>query len=157
MLKGWTEPAPAWQVLGTSGVESRFEAQHKANLTPLIGRNEEIELLLRRWRHTAQGEGCVVVLTGEPGIGKSHIALALQERLQAEPHITLRYYCSAHHSNSALFPFIGQLKRAARFERGDAPAGKLAKLEALLMQSGVNAVDSVAILANLLSLASSEC
>ena len=74
-LKGWAEPIPAWQVLGTSGVESRFEAQHKTRLTPLIGRDEEIELLLRRWRHAAQGEGCVVVLTGEPGIGKSHIAL----------------------------------------------------------------------------------
>src|SRR5262249_14729972 len=85
VLKGWTEPIPAWQVLGISGVESRFEAQHKTRLTPLVGRDEEIELLLRRWQRAASGEGCVVVLTGEPGIGKSHIALALQERLQAEP------------------------------------------------------------------------
>ena len=72
-LKGWAEPVPVWQVLGTSGVESRFEAQHKTPLKPLIGRDEEIEMLLRRWRHAAQAEGCVVVLTGQPGIGKSHI------------------------------------------------------------------------------------
>ena len=121
-LKGWPEPVPVWQVLGTSGVESRFEAMHKTKLPPLFGREEEIELLLRRWRHATQEEGRVVVLTGEPGIGKSHIALALDERLQSEPHITLRYFCSAHHTNSALFPFIGQLERAAGFERSDSPA-----------------------------------
>lgn len=79
-LKGWAEPVPAWQVLGTSGVESRFEAQHKARLTPLIGHDEEIELLLRRWQRSIRGEGGVVVLIGEPGIGKSHIALAYQGR-----------------------------------------------------------------------------
>jgi class 3 adenylate cyclase/predicted ATPase len=151
-LKGWVEPIPAWQVLGTSGVESRFEAQHKTRLTPLIGRDEEIELLLRRWQHSKQGEGCAVVLTGEPGIGKSHIALALQERLQAEPHITVRHFCSAHHTNSALYPFISQLERAARFERSDPPAEKFAKLEAVLVRSGADADRVVPPLANLLSL-----
>jgi class 3 adenylate cyclase/tetratricopeptide (TPR) repeat protein len=155
-LKGWTESTPAWQVMGASGAASRFEAQHTTRLTPLLGRDDEIEVLSRRWRDATQGEGRVVVLTGEPGIGKSRIALAFQERLQAELHIRLRYHCSAHHTNSALFPFIGQLERAARFERGEAPAEKLAKLEALLMQSGVNAVHSVPILANLLSLPPSE-
>jgi predicted ATPase/class 3 adenylate cyclase len=151
-LKGWAEPVPAWQVLGTSGVESRFEAQHKTRLTPLIGRDEEIELLLRRWRYVTQAEGSVVVLTGEPGIGKSHIAQALQERLQAEPHIRLRYFCSAHHTNSALYPFIGQLERAARFERSDSPAEKLAKLEALLAQSRSDADYTLPLFASLLSL-----
>jgi predicted ATPase/class 3 adenylate cyclase len=151
-LKGWAEPAPAWQVLGISGAESRFEAQHKTRLTPLIGRDEEIELLLRRWQHCTHGEGCVVVLTGEPGIGKSHIALALQERLQAEPHITVRHFCSAHHTNSALYPFIRQLERAARFERSDSPAEKFAKLEAVLVQSGADANQVVPPLASLLSL-----
>jgi len=155
-LKGWSEPTPAWQVVGASGAASRFEAQHTTRLTPLLGRDDEIEMLSRRWHEATQGEGRVVVLTGEPGIGKSHIARSFQERLQAEPHIRLRYYCSAHHTNSALFPFIGQLERAARFERGDAPAEKLAKLEALLIQSGVNAVHSMPILANLLSLPPSE-
>ena len=151
-LKGWAEPIPAWQVLGASGVESRFEAQHKTRLTPLIGRDEEIELLLRRWQRCAHGEGCVVVLTGEPGIGKSHIALALQERIQAEPHITVRQFCSAHHTNSALHPFIRQLERAARFERSDSPTAKFAKLETLLVQSGADADQVVPILASLLSL-----
>jgi predicted ATPase len=120
-------------------------------LTPLIGRDEEIDLLLRRWRYAAQGEGCAVVLSGDPGIGKSHIARALQERLQAEPHITLRYFCSAHHTISALFPFISQLERAALFERSDSPTQKFAKLEALLAQFAADA-DHVAVLANLLSL-----
>jgi len=155
-LKGWAEPIPAWQVLGISGVESRFEAQHKTRLTALIGRDEEIELLLRRWQHAASGEGCVVVLSGEPGIGKSHIALALQERLQAEPHITVRHFCSAHHTNSALYPFIADLERAARFERGETPTEKFAKLEALLLRSGADADRVVPALANLLSLPLSD-
>jgi predicted ATPase/class 3 adenylate cyclase len=152
-LKGWTEPVPAWEVLRMSGVESRFEAQHQSKPTPLFGRDEEIELLLRRWCSATQGEGRAVVLTGDPGIGKSHIALALQERLQAEPHASLRYFCSAHHTNSTLFPFVGQLERAAGFKRGDSPAQKRAKLETLLVQSGLNEDETVAVLANLLSLA----
>ena len=108
-LKGWAEPTRVWQVLGTSGVESRFEATHKATLPPLLGRDEEIELLLRRWKYATQAEGRVVVLTGEPGIGKSHIAFALDEWIRAEPHVTLRYFSSAYHINSDLFPFISQL------------------------------------------------
>ena len=152
-LKGWAEPVPTWQVLRTSEVESRFDAQHESKLAPLFGRDEEIELLSRRWHAATQGEGRVVVLTGDPGIGKSHIALALQERLQTEPHTSLRYFCSAHHTNSALFPFVGQLERAAGFKRGDSPARKFAKLETLLVQSGVNEGETLAVLANLLSLA----
>src|ERR1700724_3950463 len=151
-LKGWAEPIPAWQVLGASGVESRFEAQHKARLKALIGRDEEFELLLRRWQHAKRGEGCAVLLTGQPGIGKGHNALALEERPQSEPHITLRHFCSAHHTNSALYPFIRQLERASRFERSDSPADKLSKLEALLMRSRADADRVVAPLANLLSL-----
>jgi class 3 adenylate cyclase/tetratricopeptide (TPR) repeat protein len=150
-LKGWTEPVAIWQVLGPTGVASRFEAMHKTKLPPLFGREEEIELLLRRWRHATQGEGRVVLLTGEPGIGKSHIALALGERLQSEPHVALRYFCSAHHTNSALFPFIGQLERAARFERKDSPTEKLSKLDALVAQSTADP-EHVAVLANLLAL-----
>ncbi|MCP3470424.1 AAA family ATPase [Bradyrhizobium sp. CCGUVB1N3] len=155
-LKGWADPIPAWRVLGATGVESRFEAQHKARLTPLIGRDEEMELLLRRWQHSARGEGCAVVLTGEPGIGKSHIALALQQRLEAEPHITVRQFCSAHHTNSALYPLIAQLERAARFERSDSPAEKFTKLETLLLRSGADAERVVPPLANLLSLPTSD-
>jgi class 3 adenylate cyclase/tetratricopeptide (TPR) repeat protein len=153
-LKGWAEPIPAWQVLGTTEVESRFEAQHKTRLAPPIGRDEEIEMLLRRWQDARRGEGCAVMLIGEPGIGKSHIALALDERLQAEPHITVRQFCSAHHTNSALYPFTRQLERAARFERGDPPAEKFAKLEALLVRADADRV--LLPLANLLSLPPSE-
>jgi predicted ATPase/class 3 adenylate cyclase len=150
-LKGWAKPQPVWQVLGPSGVASRFEAMHRTKLPPLFGREEEIELILRRWRYATQREGRVVVLTGEPGIGKSHIALALDEQLQGEPHITLRYFCSAHHTNSALFPFIGQLERAAGFERTDAPAEKLSKLNSLVSRSTADP-EHVAILANLFAL-----
>jgi predicted ATPase/class 3 adenylate cyclase len=155
-LKGWAEPVRAWQVLRASGARSRFEAQHETGLKPLFGRDEEVELLLSRWRHAAQGRGRVVVLTGEPGIGKSHVALVLQERLRAEPHITLRYFCSAHHTNSALFPFVGQLERAAGFERTDSPAERLVKLQSLLAQAVADADQAAALLANFLSLPSDD-
>ena len=154
-LKGWAEPIVVWQVLGTSGVESRFDAMHANKLPPLFGREEEIELLLRRWQHATQEEGRVVVLTGEPGIGKSHIAFALDERLQSERHITLRYFCSAHHTNSALFPFISQLERAAGFKHSDSPAEKLSKLNALVAQSTSDPED-VAVLASLFALPASD-
>src|SRR5215471_1415543 len=150
-LKGWSRPVAAAQVLGTSGGESRFEAMHANKLPSLFGREEEIDLLLRRWRQATREEGRVVVLTGEPGIGKSHIALALNERLQSEPHITLRYFCSAHHTHSALFPFINQLDRAAGFKRNDSPAEKLAKLNALLSPS-TDDPEHVAVLASLFAL-----
>jgi predicted ATPase/class 3 adenylate cyclase len=151
-LKGWAEPVRAWQVLRASNARSRFETPHETRVKPLLGRDEEIELLLRRWRHATQGQGSVVVLTGEPGIGKSHITLALQEQLRSEPHITLRYFCSAHHTNSALFPFVGQLERAAGFERTDSPSEKLVKLKSLLAQAAADADEAAALLANFLSL-----
>ena len=150
-LKGWSRPISAAQVLGTSGVESRFEAMHANKLPSLFGREEEIDLLSRRWRQATREEGRVVVLTGEPGIGKSHIALALNERLQSEPHITLRYFCSAHHTHSPLFPFINQLERAAGFKHNNSPAEKLAKLNALLSPS-TDDPEHVAVLASLFAL-----
>src|SRR4029078_13614859 len=150
VLKGWTKPFRVCRVLGASGVESRFEAMHAAKLPPLFGRDEEIELLLRRWRQATLEGGGVLILTGEPGIGKSHIALALNERL-ADPHITLRYYCSEHHTHSALFPFINQLERASGFERTDPPQERLYKLKALLAQS-IHNPEQLAILASLLAL-----
>jgi class 3 adenylate cyclase/predicted ATPase len=150
-LKGWSRPITAAQVLGTSGVEGRFEAMHANKLPSLFGREEEIDLLLRRWRQATREEGRVAVLTGEPGIGKSHIALALNELLQNESHVTLRYFCSAHHTHSALFPFINQLERAAGFKHNDLPAEKLAKLDALLSPS-IDDPEHVAVLANLFAL-----
>src|SRR5215472_4990813 len=150
-LKGWSRPIAAAQVLGTSGVESRFEAMHANKLPSLFGREEEIDLLSRRWRQATREEGRVAVLKGEPGIGKSHIALALNELLHSEPHITLRYFCSAHHTHSALFPFINQLERAAGFKHNDSPAEKLAKLNALLSRSKDDP-EHVAVLASLFAL-----
>ena len=125
LLKGLADPIQAWQVLAANAVQSRFEAQHETSLIPLVGREEEQELLLRRWNQASQSEGRVVLLTGEPGVGKSRLIAALQEALQSQPHVRIRYFCSPQHSDSALYPVINQLERAARFERSDAPAQKL--------------------------------
>jgi class 3 adenylate cyclase/predicted ATPase len=150
-LKGLAEPTQAWQVIGTSRVESRFEAQHEVNLTPLVGREEELELLLRRWRQAASGEGRVVLLSGEPGIGKSRLTVALSERLQDELHTRVRYFCSPRHTDSALHPSITQLERASGFERDDTPEAKLAKMTSLLGRSSGHENDSQ-LLAELLSI-----
>jgi predicted ATPase len=133
-------------------VLSRFEAQHETSLAPLIGREEELELLLRRWNQASLGEGRVVLLAGEPGVGKSRLIAALQERLQSQPHVRIRYFCSPQHSDSALYPVINQLERAARFERGDSPAQKLLKLQTLLAPVDPKQAAEVALLADLLSI-----
>ena len=117
---------------GLSAAESRFEARVAAGLTPFIGRDEEIALLLQRWQQAKDGEGQVPLLCGEPGIGKSRITQVLRERIGREPHATLRYQCSPFFTNSALHPFINQLERAAGFERDDNMDAKLAKLEDLV-------------------------
>jgi class 3 adenylate cyclase len=154
-VKGIAAPVPAWQVLRPSVVASRFEALRGSALTRLIGRDEEIDLLLRRWARAKVGDGQVVLISGEPGLGKSRIAAALEERLQAEPHLRLRYFCSPYHQDSALHPFIGQLGRAAGFTRDDMPAAKLEKLEALLARAAAPDED-VAFLADLLSVPASD-
>src|SRR5262249_42873251 len=123
-------------------------------LSPLIGRDEEIDLLLRRWARAKAGDGQVVLVSGEPGIGKSRIATALEKRLHAEPHTRLRYFCSPYHQDSALFPFIDQLAPAAGFARDDPLIQKLDKLEALLARAPP--AEDVALLADLLSLPPSE-
>jgi class 3 adenylate cyclase len=120
-LKGFIEPGPAYQVLHQSGIESRFEALRGSALSRLVDRDEEINLLLRCWARAKASEGQVVLISGEPGLGKSRIAAALQERLHAEPHLRLRYLCSPYHVDSALFPFVDQLGRAAGFGRNDPP------------------------------------
>ncbi len=149
-VRGFAEPIHAYEVLRLSPVESRFEALHGASLTPLVDREEEIGLLLRRWRRARNGKGQVVLLAGEPGIGKSRIATALQERLRDEPHTWLCCFCSPYHGNDPLHPIIGQLTRAAGLERDDAPEARLEKLEALLAPTSPP-VDDVALLADLLS------
>ena len=112
-VKGLDAPVSVWQVLRPGTVGSRFEALRSAALSPLVGRDAEIELLLRRWERAKEGEGQIVLISGEPGIGKSRLTAALQERLAGEPHIRLRYFCSPHHHDSALYPFIAQLEHAA--------------------------------------------
>jgi tetratricopeptide (TPR) repeat protein len=124
-------------------------------LTPLVGRDEEIDLLLRRWTRAETGDGQVVLISGEPGIGKSRVAAAFEERLQAQSHLRLRYFCSPYHQDSALHPFIDQLGRAAGFARDDSPAAKLEKLEAVLALAAPPEED-VTLLADLLSLPVSE-
>ena len=131
-LKGLATPVQAWRVNRASRAEGRFEALHGLRLSPLVGREQELALLLDRWRKAEAGEGQVVLLSAEPGIGKSRIALALRHRLRGGKLMSLRYYGSPYHTNSALFPIIDQLERAAGFARDDTPADKLAKLEALL-------------------------
>ena len=149
-LKGITGSVRAWTALRASSVESRFEAQHETKLTPLVGRDEELELLLRRWRQAVGGEGRVVLLSGEPGIGKSRLIVALEEQLQTEQHTPLRYFCSPLHTDSTLYPFISQLERAAGFERNDTMEAKLDKLSSLLGASP-NHDNDVQLLAELLS------
>src|SRR6185312_9888021 len=152
-LAGFAEPQPAWRVLGESGVLSLFEAL-RSGATPLVGRDEEIELLVRRWEQAKSGEGQVVLLSGEPGIGKSRLIAALSERIANEAHTRLRYFCSPHHQDSALYPFIVRLERASGFARDDAAEQKLGKLRALLAR-GSRHEDDIALLSELLSLPSS--
>jgi class 3 adenylate cyclase/predicted ATPase len=151
-LKGIAGPVGAWAALRSSSVEGRFDALHASGLTALVGREEELELLLRRWSKAKTGEGQVVLLSGEPGIGKSRLTAALLERVAAEPHTRLRYFCSPQHTDSALYPIISQMERAAAFAHDDTRKAKLDKLDALLAQSFTPLQDA-ALLAEMLSLA----
>jgi class 3 adenylate cyclase/predicted ATPase len=150
-IKGIAEPVRAWAALRPRSVEGRFEALHPAALTALVGREEELELLLRRWSKAKTGEGQVVLLSGEAGIGKSRLTAALLERLASEPHTRLRYFCSPQHTDSAFFPVIGQMERAAGFVHDDTPQAKLDKLDAVLSQTSTSKQDS-ALFAEMLSL-----
>ena len=150
-MKGFDEAVKAYQVVRQSTTESRFEAL-RASTTPLVGRDEEIELLLRRWAQAKGGDGQVVLICGEPGIGKSRITQTLVERLAGEPHTRLRYFCSPHHQDSALYPSITQLERAAGFRREDTDEQRLDKLEAVLAQATNDLSEVVPLLADLLSI-----
>ena len=150
-LKGIAEPVRAWAALRPSSVESRFDALHASGLTELVGREEELELLLRRWSKAKTGEGQVVLLSGEAGIGKSRLTAALLEHLAAEPHTRLRYFCSPHHTDSALYPIIGQMERAAGLVHDDTTQAKLDKLDAVLAQTSTRS-EGAALFAEMLSL-----
>jgi predicted ATPase len=151
-FKGVPAPMRVYGIRGESAVESRFEAASASGLTPLIGREEELGLLRERWHQAQAGEGQVCLLTGEPGIGKSRLMQTFYERMAADPHIQLRYQCSPYYRNSAFYPIMAQLERAARLARDEPPAQKLAKLEHLLAQATERVTEVVPLIAALLSI-----
>ena len=150
-LKGIAGSTRAWAALRASSAEGRFEALHASGLTALVGREEEFESLLGRWSRAKSGEGQVVLLSGEAGIGKSRLTAALLERLAAEPHTRLRYFCSPQHPDSALYPIIGQMERAAGLGRDDPPLAKLDKLDAVLAPTSTS-IEVAGLFAEMLSL-----
>jgi len=150
-LKGFAKPLRAWRVRARSAIDSRFEALHSADL-PLVGRQEEFELLQRRWNRVKSGEGQVVLLSGEAGIGKSRLTAALLERLSGEAPMRLRYFCSPQHTDSVLYPIIGHMERVAGLAHDDKPQAKLDKLDAVLAQTSTSTEDA-ALFAEMLSLA----
>jgi class 3 adenylate cyclase len=154
-IKGLAAPVAVSRVLRESGAESRFEAL-RASATPLVGRDEELALLQRRWQQAKAGDGCVVLVSGEPGIGKSRLAQTLLERLSGEPYTRLRFYCSPHHQDTALYPTITQLERAAGFRREETADERLDKLEAVLSQAADDLGEAAPLLAALLSLPADE-
>ena len=154
-LKGLPVAVPAWQVLGEGVVESRFDALRGSTMMPLIGREEELELLLRRWQRAAAGEGRVVLLTGEPGIGKSRLLVEFEAQLATETHATLRYFCSPQHQGSALHPVIARWEQEAGFARSDTAEQRLCKLELVVGPDGLSSTD-VALLAGLLGIPTDE-
>jgi class 3 adenylate cyclase/predicted ATPase len=155
-LKGFQEPVGAWRVLRERTIASRFEALRAASRTPMIGRDEEMELLARRWQQIKAGEGRVVLLAGEPGIGKSRLTAALEDDLKPEAHVCLRYFCQPHHQGSALQPILAQLQHAAGFKPNDTVAERRAKLQNLLARDAANGGADVELFAELLGLAESR-
>ena len=149
-IKG-TEPVRAWAALRPRSVEGRFEALHTTALTALVGREDELELLLRRWSRAKTSEGQVVLISGEGGIGKSRLTAALLESVATEPHTRLRYFCSPQQTDSALYPIIGQMERAAGLGYDDKPQAKLDKLDVVLAQTSTSREDTT-LFAEMLSL-----
>ena len=148
-VEGQPDSVKAWQVRGETAGVSRFDARRGDALCPLVGRQEEFELMLRRWDQASSGEGRVVLISGEPGIGKSRIAESLLARLDGEPHARLRYFCSPYHTHSALYPFIAQIGQNAGFAPGDNASTRLDRLEALLRPTATDLPRDVTLLAEL--------
>ena len=151
-LPGFSEAIAVWQVVGEGAAENRFEALHGRHVAALVDREEELALLLRRWDQAKAGEGSVVLISGEAGIGKSRVLAALAERIGDEPHVRVRNQCSPHHVNDAFFPITSQIRRAAGFAGGEPAAARLDKLEAMIARSGLEAMDIAPFLASLLSI-----
>ncbi len=150
-VKGFAQPVTPFTVLGASRVESRFDAMHGSDLSALVGRDDEMHQLLRRWERAKSGAGQLVVLSGEAGIGKSRLVAALREAIAEEPHAELRYFCSPHHRDSALYPVVMQIERAAALDRDDEPAHKLDRLEQVF-EDGPQAATDRRLVAELLRL-----
>ena len=148
--KGFTAPLAAFRVLRAADVESRFDALH-GTLTPLVGRKEETDLLVRGWTRARNVAGSVILISGEPGVGKSRLLAGIPAWLRDDPHLRVRYFCAPHYQDSPLHPIIAQMERAAGFSRDDPPATKLAKLE-FHLESPATPVEDVALLAELLSI-----
>jgi class 3 adenylate cyclase/tetratricopeptide (TPR) repeat protein len=151
-LKGLTTPVNVYQVLGESGAQSRFEAAVQKGLTPLVDRAHEMGLLRERWEKAKEGEGQAVLVSGEPGIGKSRLAQELKEQAAHEGAARIEFRCSPYSQNSALYPIIDHLQRLLQFARDDAPATKLEKLQYTLSHYRFPQTDTVPLLAALLSL-----
>ena len=151
-LKGFAEPVVAWQVHGTSMAESRFDAMHSRALTPMVGRDRELGLLMDCWERVGAGEAQVALLSGEAGVGKSRMLNALRAMLNSSGPYMLTLYCSPYHQASALHPVINHYERFAGIVPDDSHAQKLAKLETLLAQTGATLEETVPIAATLLSI-----
>ncbi|MBV9970951.1 MAG: AAA family ATPase [Xanthobacteraceae bacterium] len=151
-LKGFAEPVAAWSVEGILALESRFKAAHPAGLAALVDREGERSFLGERQRLAWKGEGQIVLISGEEGVGKSRIIASLAEGVADTEHTQLLFQCSLYHANSMLYPFIAQLERAAGFKDDDTPEQCLEKLEAVL-GIGLSRVDEEApLFATMLSL-----
>ncbi len=155
-MKGFARTVQAWRVLREASVESRFAAIRTGGNLPLIGRTHEMGLMLERWRQARSGEGQIVTVVGEAGIGKSRIAEAVQEALAGEPHARVHLQCSPYHSDSALYPVIQHLARAARFAAADSPGDKIEKLTALFSARAKSDAAAIPLLAELLSIPVAE-
>jgi class 3 adenylate cyclase/predicted ATPase len=151
-LKGLGGEVQLWRVQSESAVESRFEAFHTGTLGPLVGREQELALLAERWQRAKDGDGQVVLLSGEPGIGKSRLVLNLREQLADEPFTSLIHYCSPYHASSAFHPVIGLLQRLAQFEQSDSTDVRLDKLGAFLAQSNQQSSEAAAMIPTLLGI-----
>ncbi len=150
-LKGFAAPQSIWKVQRPLTISSRFAAAHGSELPPLVDRKEELEPQLRLWEKARRGDGQVILIRGEPGIGKSRLAQELNDRVTSTTHYRIRYQCSPYYRNTALFPFIDQLSRAARFRPDDAPTERLKKLERLLKTADPNPGEALPLMASMLS------
>ena len=151
-LKGVTKPIHVHRVCAAKYAASRFDAAHAGSLTPLVGRLSELNLLLDRWEKVKEGDGQVILLSGMPGVGKSRLLHELKSRIQEKPHNLLHHQCSPYHSQSAFFPVIEQIEQASHFTAREADANKFAKLQAYLQRSTDSSIESLLLIANLLSI-----